>query len=229
MGIPQAVFFDLDGTLLDHGAEPYPATVRRACLAAARSIPGLDADRLCAAYLALHTARPDRSWGGLWGEALAACGYPDDAVVDRVVAIFVDRRRRNYRVFDDGLRALTQLRDRGDRLALITNGPADAQRDKVGTTGLGAFFDAVIISGEVGVAKPDKAIFDLAAAAVRVPLESACHVGDTLAIDVAGGLNAGLHAAIWLNRHAELPGPGTPTPDHEIVSLDALLPLLEVR
>ncbi len=92
---------------------------------------------------------------------------------------------------------------------MVTNGPADLQRDKFNALGVGKLVKAVVISGEHGVAKPDPAIFQLALAELGSDPKDAWCVGDSLATDVAGAHRAGI-TAIWLNR-----------PEHEVASSDA--------
>jgi 5'-nucleotidase len=68
-------------------------------------------------------------------------------------------------------------------------------------------FDLLVISEEVGVAKPDPRIFDYALAQAGNPDRSrVLMVGDTAESDIRGGVNAGL-ATCWLNAHQRvLPG-----------------------
>ncbi|MGH3799842.1 MAG: HAD family hydrolase [Pseudonocardiaceae bacterium] len=107
--------------------------------------------------------------------------------------------RRAWRLFDDALPCLKALRALGLRLAAITNAAGDHQRAKLGALGLGSAFDAVLISGELGVAKPHQAIFRRACRALGVPPAQAVHVGDQLDTDAEGARNAGLHG-VWLDR-----------------------------
>ena len=44
-------------------------------------------------------------------------------------------------------------------MALVTNGAACLQREKLTASGLSGYFDVVVVSSEFGVAKPDAAIF----------------------------------------------------------------------
>jgi putative hydrolase of the HAD superfamily len=107
--------------------------------------------------------------------------------------------RRAWRLFDDALPCLRALRALGLRLAAVTNAAGDYQRAKLGVLGLESAFDAVLISGEVGVAKPHHAIFWRACSALGVLPAQAVHVGDQLDTDAEGARNAGLHG-VWLDR-----------------------------
>ncbi|MGQ0716835.1 MAG: HAD family hydrolase [Pseudonocardiales bacterium] len=107
--------------------------------------------------------------------------------------------RRAWRLFDDALPCLRALRALGLRLAAITNAAGEYQRAKLGALGLESTFDAVLISGELGVAKPHHAIFRRACRALGVLPVQAVHVGDRLDTDAEGARNAGLHG-VWLDR-----------------------------
>jgi putative hydrolase of the HAD superfamily len=60
----------------------------------------------------------------------------------------------------------------------------------------------VIASGDVGVAKPDARIFELAAAAFGVGVGACAYVGDRLRTDAAGADGAGM-LGLWLDRPLE--------------------------
>ena len=111
-------------------------------------------------------------------------------------------------------------------LALITNGASDAQRDKLRVLDIEHWFDAVVISGEVGIAKPDVSVFGLALNQLAVERENVWHIGDSLATDVAGAQAADL-TAVWLNRSGLFRREDDPEPDVEIRSLSNLMALLE--
>lgn len=84
-------------------------------------------------------------------------------------------------------------------LALVTNGLGEVQRARVERLGIGEFFDAIVISAEVGVAKPGTEIFDLVFGALDAPRkESTLMVGDSLSSDMQGGTNFGI-ATCWYN------------------------------
>ena len=60
------------------------------------------------------------------------------------------------------LRAYGRDDDSLSRLALITNGASDSQHDALRTLGIEQLFRPVVISAEIGIAKPDPAIFAIA-------------------------------------------------------------------
>jgi putative hydrolase of the HAD superfamily len=105
----------------------------------------------------------------------------------------------SYLLFDDVLPCIEALRAAGLRLGLITNNESEHQRRKLATTGLADLFDAVVISGEVGIAKPELGIFSHACGLLAVEPEICVHIGDNVDTDVRGALGAGI-GAIWLDR-----------------------------
>ncbi|MEN8115143.1 MAG: YjjG family noncanonical pyrimidine nucleotidase [Actinomycetota bacterium] len=78
-------------------------------------------------------------------------------------------------------------------LALVSNGIGQVVRDKVARLGLGRFFDAIVVSGEIGVAKPHTGFFDVAFEQLDHPDKATTlMIGDNVASDIAGGANYGL-------------------------------------
>lgn len=105
-------------------------------------------------------------------------------------------------------------------LALITNGLSSVQRARIERLGLADYFSAVVISGELGIAKPDPAIFHhLFAELDHPPIDECIIIGDSLSSDIAGGHNAGI-ATCWFNRSGSSRDGINPT--IEVTSLDQI-------
>ncbi|GAA1941704.1 HAD family hydrolase [Kitasatospora viridis] len=114
----------------------------------------------------------------------------------------------------EDLAALGDLRAAGWRTAIVTNGMTDNQRGKIHRTGLAPLVDAWCISDEVGIRKPDPAIFRLAAQRCATTLDrGGWTIGDSGAHDIAGGRGAGL-GTVWIRRGRTWPD-DQPAPDHE--------------
>jgi putative hydrolase of the HAD superfamily len=77
--------------------------------------------------------------------------------------------------------------------------------DVLERTGLRPLVDAVVISAELGVAKPDPAIFAAALERLGVAAGDALHVGDSVEHDVAGARAAGIDAVLVARDGAEVP------------------------
>jgi len=96
------------------------------------------------------------------------------------------------------------------RLGMVTNGIGAVQRARIERLDLGDYFEGVAISGEVGVAKPEPAIFDHLGFGALDPTTTVM-IGDSLTSDIAAGHNAGF-ATCWFDRHnAGIPTENPPT------------------
>jgi putative hydrolase of the HAD superfamily len=133
-----------------------------------------------------------------WRLALAEQGVEDDALAEELGERFARERRARHETFADAAPALAELAADYE-LVLVTNGATCLQREKLAASGLGDRFAAVVVSAEVGVGKPDAAIFRHALALLGCAPSNAAMVGDSLARDVEGAAAAGL-GAVWLNR-----------------------------
>jgi putative hydrolase of the HAD superfamily len=100
--------------------------------------------------------------------------------------------------FHDVPAALAELRAAGHRLVVVSNWDVSLH-DMLRTTGLDALLDGAISSAEAGVRKPAPGIFCRALALTGAGAggdRDALHVGDSLALDVAGALGAGMRAVL---------------------------------
>ncbi len=154
----------------------------------------------------------------VWRRALATCGLKGDP--DQLQRRWQKLRSR-FPLFEDTDELLARLRPH-TKLALVTNGVAGLQRRKVNGSGLLHWFDAVAISGERGVGKPDPAIFTWVCDQLGVPPSRCVMVGDNPERDVQGGSNAGM-ATAWIDRSHKARGVKA---DVDARSLIELLPWL---
>jgi putative hydrolase of the HAD superfamily len=136
-----------------------------------------------------------------WRRALAGHGIEDEQLVVELAERFGAERRARHETFSDARAAVDALAEHHS-LALVTNGASCLQREKLAASGLADRFDAVVVGGDVGVGKPDRAIFERALDAVGARPDEAVMVGNSLEKDVDGAIAAGLRA-IWVNREGE--------------------------
>lgn len=110
------------------------------------------------------------------------------------------------------------------KMALITNGLQEVQRPRINNSKISRFFDDLIISDEIGIAKPDKRFFDYT-------LDKLNHknhkdvliIGDNLSSDILGGINSGIDTC-WINSHNKFPKDIKPTFEiNNIIELKNLL------
>lgn len=114
------------------------------------------------------------------------------------------------------------------KLGIITNGFSELQKIRLERTGLDPYFDVLVISEQVGVAKPDRKIFDHALSLMGNPeRERVLMVGDNPDSDIRGGLNAGFHVC-WLNTDNKKK-PNNINPHYQVKCLTELHILLNDR
>ena len=222
---PSAIVFDVGGTLLETVGSPHHQALR-----AFPETSMIDADSFARAVGVVafewreaggHPAEEDlaETWAGHYARALARVGYVGDAraMGERIEANFLTS---GWRVFDDSEPVLAALTRRNIPLAVISNWPPSLEASLI-KCGLRQYFNAVIVSGNVGYAKPHPAIFQLAVERLGVPAAQSWYVGDSISHDVQGARSAGFHP-ILLDRRAR-------HPDHpdRIETLSALLALLD--
>lgn len=196
----QAVTFDAGGTLL----EAWPSVGEiYADVADNHGWPGLDVARLNGQFAAAWRAKAgfDYSPGAWrWLVEQSFAGLVDPAGVreffDDLYARF--EQPNAWRVYDDVRPALARLQERGLRLAVVSNWDARLG-PLLRRLGLAEFFDFIVISAEVGSAKPSPRIFSVAAARLGAAPAAMLHVGDAEDEDVSGARDAGL-AAVRIDR-----------------------------
>lgn len=220
------VLFDLDHTLLDSDASlagAYEVTMRSVGVADPASFyPAFDRiNRSLWRRVEAHELSPNDVRVLRFCELTAELGI--DADPEEMAATFVEGLITHGELFA-GARALLDELVAARRLALVTNGIGRVQRGRIARLGLDVYFEVVTVSGEVGVNKPGREIFDITFDALGVAdRSSSVMVGDNLGSDVAGGSNAGVDT-IWFNPADEAPGEHTPT--HTVGALSEISSLV---
>ena len=108
---------------------------------------------------------------------------------------------KNWILFDDTIDVLEKLKLKY-KLAVISNGDGKQQMDKIVQTGIKKYFQEIIISSEIGSAKPNKKIFEVSCERMNALPEECIMIGDKFHVDIEGAINAGL-MGIWIDRKNE--------------------------
>lgn len=218
------VLFDLDGTLFD-----YDAAEAAAVTATLRSV-GIPPD---AEVVATYRQINARHWAALergetttarlrherWAEVLATCGVHDIDLAALAERYLVELAAGSQPV--PGALEVVAAVAAHHPVAYLTNGLSDVQRPRLAASPLGAYTDVVVISDEVGVAKPDPGIF--AAALARLgdpPADRVTMVGDSLIADIGGATALGMET-VWVASDAAVVGMAAasgdpPRPTHRV-------------
>ena len=227
MHVLKAVLFDLDDTLFDH----------RVCAQTAlselhqahepfRTQPFPDFEALHASLLEdlhrrvmtgampLEEARRER-----FRRLFSALAVPaDEELIERTSATYRDTYRR-IRQPIGGAAALLQAVKARAQVGIVSNNLLEEQQDKLRQCALEPYVDALVVSEEAGVSKPDPLIFAIALERLGCRATEAVMVGDSWPADVLGARAAGI-PVVWFNPRRVPP----PEPDAGVPELHALEP-----
>jgi putative hydrolase of the HAD superfamily len=121
--------------------------------------------------------------------ALGDVDAPLDDVEEALLAAL------HFQAFPDVPPALERMRRAGLRLVVVSNWDVSLH-ERLAETGIAGRVDAAVASAELGVAKPDPAIFAHALGLAGVPAGDAVHAGDSPREDVAGARAAGIEPVL---------------------------------
>lgn len=201
----EAVFFDIDNTLLDHTTAEQGAVAAIARLHHQTVTPDLfyqtwmettkeywdKFERGELTFIQQRNSRIRDIWN-VFGSSLS------DEQTEGIVVQYLDFYEKNWCLFPDVKGCLQKLSDRRQRLGIVSNGSLDQQRKKLQMTGILGYFDGdlIVVSDEVGVSKPDPQIFAVAQQrAGCLPLHL-LYVGDDLAKDIKPAANLSWEVAL---------------------------------
>ncbi len=233
--LPKAILFDLDDTILsfDNEADTVWTDV---CNEFAPKLDGVRPEALRAAideHRAWYWSDPERHQRGrldlelarreIVGGAFGRLGLEIPPVAEEIGLSYAKKREHAIEPFPGALETLKVIRERGVRLALVTNGNAEAQRRKIERFGLEAYFDYMLIEGEFGAGKPEERVYRHALERLEARTDEAWMVGDNLEWEVAAPQRIGIFA-IWMDsRGRGLPESTNIRPDRIISTLPELL------
>jgi putative hydrolase of the HAD superfamily len=191
--VTRAVLFDLDGTLFDRDVAVRILSESQ-YVAFERELTGVSREPFVSRLLELDA----HGFGDkeMVYKRLALEFDLPQGLAPKLVEDFWGRYHRFCRPFPDAIKTLEQLRARGKTVGLITNGRQVIQNGTIDALRIRPLLDTILISEVEGVRKPDRAMFERAAARLGVAPAECCHVGDHPEVDVAGAIGAGMNA-VW--------------------------------
>lgn len=213
----EMVLFDAGGTLLgtntDH-AHWYEQFFVEACADQGVAVTPADVDDALA-EAAAHVRPGDRCSSDaqvreFWEHMYAWCfrRLVPGCDADALARHYIDRFERGefVRLFPDALEALDAVRRAGVRAGVVSNfGTYLGHFLEI--TGIGHFFEFVVVSAAEGCEKPHPAIFELALERAGLPAERILFVGDHPREDYAAAERHGMFAVLVdrHDRHADKP------------------------
>lgn len=143
----------------------------------------------------------------------------DTALAGAAARLYREQYQAARRAVGGAAALLGALRKRA-RVGIVSNNLLGEQQEKLRHCGLAAHVDALVVSEEVGVMKPDPVIFQAALERLDAQPADAVMIGDSWAADVVGARRAGIRP-IWFNPE----GLARPEPAAEVAELRALEPV----
>jgi len=211
--LPAALMLDLDDTILADSLGADACWVRLCDVYAPAIAPWTAPDLLDAinTYRAWYWSDPERHREGrldltaarahIIAEALRRLGVNDErgaSLAQDIAHDYAELREAELKPLPGALETVDTLRERGLRLALLTNGAALAQRRKIERYDLAHRFELILIEGEFGCGKPDPRVYHHALRTLAILPSEAWMVGDNLEWDVLAPQRLGV-AGVWVN------------------------------
>ena len=212
----EMVFFDAGGTLLDPHpsfSELFASTCRASGFEVSAEQVAEVQERL-APHLteliheadlphapSLSPAASRTFWTFTYRRFLVELGINDEAMTDRLYETFSSFE--SYRLYDDVKPTLDAIEGAGYRVGLISNFDSWLEKMLIEME-VGHVFDPSIISGLVGVEKPDTAIYRIAIERAGVAPDRSVHIGDSPTMDMEPAAAIGI-APILLDRSGRYP------------------------
>jgi HAD superfamily hydrolase (TIGR01549 family) len=228
----RSVLFDIDDTLFDR-----KSAVKEALRGIARELPdlfeGIPEEKVFTSFHeADENARVDFDRGEP-GEIvrdrrsksfLSALGLPETQS-KTITDLYINSFPKISSPVRDAPRVVEVLSEEYS-LGIISNAYPDVQYNKLKGIGLLEYFDVIILSEEIGIRKPEKAIFLKAAELLGNAPSECLFVGDSFDTDVVGSAESGMRSC-WFNPEGEPITDVGIQPDYVISSLTELLSILQ--
>ena len=168
----------------------------------------------------------DRLNAERYAHPLRVVGVPDaDAVSARFWDEAMKRLPLGQRLMPYAREVLEYLRPRY-KLYILSNGFTELQARKMRSAGIDHYFDGVVLSEDIGVNKPNPAIFEHALRVADVSAAEALMIGDNFEVDIEGAQRVGIDQVYYDVAHLPLDGKHCHPPTYTIGSLLELKDIL---
>ena len=208
--LPKAIFFDLDDTLISFDGVTDGAWKKTCDWFVSTRAPSFSKEVL------LESINKAREW--FWSDperhrtgrmdlmkarrmivriVLTELNYPEEENgAYEIVEEYNKQHEELIQLFPDTISTLRKLKNRGIRMALITNGTSKLQRAKITRFDLSEFFEFCLIEEEIGFGKPDVRVYEMALDKIGLKANDVWMVGDNLVWDIETPQKVGIFA-IW--------------------------------
>lgn len=170
--------------------------------------------------------RESRFEVSVWQRVLDDCGADGAFSAETLAAAFTQLRQSRPMEFYDGAGEVLAAAGRAGKPAMLTNGASRPQRRKLASAGLDGLFDPIVVSGEIGVGKPDPAAMEHVLDRLGAAPSECVMIGNSLRNDIAPAAALGMKT-VWVNHDGVL-NPGGATAWAEVRNLRQLLQIEEL-
>jgi putative hydrolase of the HAD superfamily len=201
------IFFDLDGTLVDHDY-----AVKQAVISLLKQYK-LESNLTEEEVYTIWNEALERNYelylqGKLTHSEQRIKRFSDfyshfgiiisEVEAEEKLLVYLKEYEKNWVLYEDAMDCLKALK--GQRLGIISNGFFGQQIKKLENTGIRDYFEVIITSSEIGKAKPHKDIFEQACINAGMSLGECTYIGDRWEVDAIGAKSAGMKS-IWIDRN----------------------------
>lgn len=203
------IFFDIDGTLLDHKHSEYLGV--NALYKEYKEYFKIEEDMFYKYWCKISDKYFNRYLNGeitfkeqridRIKELFIFSGMKlSDDIAENIFNNYLKIYEHNWKPFSDVIPSLQQLD--GYKLGIISNGDLEQQSLKLEKIGIKKYFSTIVTAGEVGIAKPDVRLFQIACKRVKEYPENCYYIGDDLKMDIIPCREIGMRG-VWINRNNE--------------------------
>ncbi|MFD1177300.1 HAD family hydrolase [Paenibacillus puldeungensis] len=220
----KAVMFDLDNTLMDrdYTFRSFARQLTIECLVPMAD----DAREKLVDDIVERDADGYRDKDGFFLELLDILPWKKHPELGELKQYYDRYYMSHAKVMDHALEALEACRSMGLRLGIITNGTSHLQHGKIDTLQLRDYFDAIVVSGDVGIRKPDQQIYLMALERLGSRPEETVIIGDHPRNDIWGAAQVGVRGIWLIRKHRWDEGLEGGRPWKTISELNEVVPLL---
>lgn len=229
------LFFDLDNTLYDFSLNAF--------LAMKEAFKQLDILPLLPSfeeYFGVYAQINDQLWAEyrekkITKDFLRACrferslkefGIAPKVEFSEIDDLYLKIMSVQTNLFPGTSEVLTELKNRGYQIHIITNGFKEVQYDKLQNTGLDKFLTNVFISEEIKSHKPSKEIFEYAIKSSNARKKESLMIGDSWESDIVGAKNFGIDQVFFNPEKLDVDFENYGEPTYTINYLKQLLTIL---
>jgi len=134
---------------------------------------------------------------------LSRMGVNDEELAEQIGRQYLDNLPTKTALMPHAIELLDYLTEKKYPLTIISNGFVEVQYRKMHSSGIGHYFNHVVLSEAAGALKPDKRIFEYALKLNGAKPSEAIMIGDSYAADIIGAQNAGIDSVFYPLHYPE--------------------------